>query len=74
METAGVAIRVSASQSVELGFISLVESYQKTLNNGIQAFLLGTQHKRYYIKRRPARWSSGTYQVVVKSWSQGVAV
>ena len=34
----GVVVRPSASQSVELGFISLVESYQKTLKNGIHGF------------------------------------
>ena len=34
----GVAVRGSALQSVDLGFISLVESYQKTLKNGIQNF------------------------------------
>ena len=34
----GVVVRVSASQSVDLGFIPLVESYQKTLKNGIKAF------------------------------------
>ena len=33
-----VVVRVSASQSVDLGFISLVESYQKTLKNGIHSF------------------------------------
>ena len=31
-------VRASASQSVDLGFIHLVESYQKTLNNGIYSF------------------------------------
>ena len=31
----GVVVRASASQSVDLGFIPLVESYQKTLKNGI---------------------------------------
>ena len=31
-------VRASASQSVDLGFISLVESYQKTLKNGIHSF------------------------------------
>ena len=31
-------VRVSASQSVDLGFISQVESYQKTLQNGIHSF------------------------------------
>ena len=30
-----VVVRASASQSVGLGFIPLVESYQKTLKNGI---------------------------------------
>ena len=34
----GVVVRASASQSVDLGFISLVESYQKTLKNGIRSF------------------------------------
>ena len=35
----GVVVRASASQSVDLGFIPLVESYQKTLKNGIYSFL-----------------------------------
>ena len=34
----GVVVRASASQSVDLGFISLVGSYQKTLKNGIHSF------------------------------------
>ena len=34
----GVVVRASALQSVDLGFISLVESYQKTLKNGIHSF------------------------------------
>ena len=34
----GVVVRASASQSVDLGFIPLVESYQKTLKNGIRNF------------------------------------
>ena len=34
----GVVVRASASQSVDLGFIPLVESYQKTLKNGIHSF------------------------------------
>ena len=34
----GVVVRASASQSVYLGFIPLVESYQKTLQNGIHSF------------------------------------
>ena len=33
-----VVVRASASQSVHLGFIPLVESYQKTLKNGIHSF------------------------------------
>ena len=32
-------VRVSALQLVDLGFILLVESYQKTLNNDIDSFL-----------------------------------
>ena len=34
----GVVVRASASQSVDRGFIPLVESYQKTLKNGIRNF------------------------------------
>ena len=34
----GVVVRASASQSVDLGLISLVGSYQKTLKNGIYSF------------------------------------
>ena len=34
----GVVVRASASQSVDLGFIPLVEPYQKTLKNGIRSF------------------------------------
>ena len=34
----GVVVRASASQSVDLGFIPLVEPYQKTLKNGIHSF------------------------------------
>ena len=34
----GVVIRASASQSVDLGFIPLIGSYQKTLKNGIHSF------------------------------------
>ena len=34
----GVAVRASASQSVDLGSNPLVESYQKTLKNGIHSF------------------------------------
>ena len=34
----GVVVRASALQSVDLGFIPLVESYQETLKNGIRSF------------------------------------
>ena len=34
----GVVVRASASQSVDLRFIPLVESYQKTYKNGIYGF------------------------------------
>ena len=34
----GVVVGASASQLVDLGFIPLVESYQKTLKNGIHNF------------------------------------
>ena len=34
----GVVVRVSTLQAVDLGFILLVESYQKTLRNGIHSF------------------------------------
>ena len=37
----GVVVRASASQSVDPGFIPLVESYQKTLKNGIHSFPAG---------------------------------
>ena len=34
----GVVVRASASQSVDLEFIPLVKSHQKTLKNGIYSF------------------------------------
>ena len=34
----GVVVRAYASQSVDYGFIPLVESYQKTLKSGIHSF------------------------------------
>ena len=34
----GIVVRASALQSVDLGFIPLVESYQKTLKNDIRSF------------------------------------
>ena len=41
-------VRASASQSVDLGFISKVESYQKSLKNGIHSFpAWRSAHKGY---------------------------
>ena len=37
----GVVVRASASQLVDLQFILLVESYQKTSKNGIHSFPVG---------------------------------
>ena len=34
----GVVVRASILQLVDLGFISIVESYQKTFKNGIYSF------------------------------------
>ena len=34
----GIVVRASTSQSVDQGFIPLVESYQKTLKKGIRSF------------------------------------
>ena len=42
--TNGVVARASASQSVDLGFNPLVESYQKTLKMVTIASLLGARH------------------------------
>ena len=39
----GVVVRASVSQSVDLGFIFQVESYQKTLKMVFTAYLLGAQ-------------------------------
>ena len=50
----GVVVRASASQSVDLGFIPLVESYQKTLKNGIKASLLGARHLGEVLENKPA--------------------
>ena len=50
----GVVVRAPASQSVDLGFIPLVESYQKTLKNGIRSFLLGARHLGKVVNNKPA--------------------
>ena len=42
-------VRASASQSVDLEFLSLVESYQKTFT----ASLLGAQHIRDSVENKP---------------------
>ena len=48
----GVMVRASASQSVDLGFIPLVESYQKTLKNGIHSF--PAWHLGEVVENKPA--------------------
>ena len=50
----GVVVRVSASQSADLGFIPLVESYQKTLKMVSIASLLGAQHLWEVVENKPA--------------------
>ena len=51
----GVVVRVSASQSVDLMFIALVESYQKTFLKMVsKAFLLGAQHIEEIVENKPA--------------------
>ena len=50
----GVVVRMSASQSVDLGFISQVESYQKTLKMVFTASLLGAQQNRDSVENKPA--------------------
>ena len=47
----GVVVRASASQSVDLGFIPLVESYQKTLKNGIYSF---PAWRSAFVENKPA--------------------
>ena len=46
-------VRASASQSVDLGFISLVESYQKTIKIVFTASLLGAQQNRDSVENKP---------------------
>ena len=47
-------VRASASQSVDLGFIPLVESYQKTLKMVSIASLLGARHFGKVVENKPA--------------------
>ena len=46
--------RASALQSVDLRFIPLVESYQKTLKIISTAFLLGVRHLGEVVENKPA--------------------
>ena len=50
----GIVIRASALQSVDRGFISQVESYQKILKMVFTASLLGSQQNRDVVKNKPA--------------------
>ena len=48
-------VRASASQSVDLGYIPLVESYRKTLKNGIHSFpAWRSAFKREVVENKPA--------------------
>ena len=47
-------VRASASQSVDLGFIPLVESYQMTLKMVSAASLLGARHLWEVVENKPA--------------------
>ena len=46
-------VRASASQSVDLGFIPLLESYQKTLKTISIASLLGAQNLWEVVENKP---------------------
>ena len=50
----GVVVRASVSQSVDLGFIPLVKSYQKTLKIVFTAFLFGVRHLGDVVESKPA--------------------
>ena len=52
----GIVVRASASQSVDLGFIPLVESYQKSLKIVSTASLLGVRHLWKVVENKPASW------------------
>ena len=47
-------VRTSASQSVDLRFIPQVESYQKTLKNGIHSFPAGHSARSDSVENKPA--------------------
>ena len=50
----GVVVRVSASQSVDLGFIPLLEPYEKTLKMVFVASLLGARDSWDVVENKPA--------------------
>ena len=50
----GVVVKASASQSVNLEFISQVELLQKTLKNGIHSFPTWRSANRDRVKNKPA--------------------
>ena len=50
----GVVVRASASQAVDLGFIPLVQSYQKTLKNDIYSFPACPWHLWEAVENKPA--------------------
>ena len=50
----GIVVRASASQSVDLEFIPLVKSYQKTLKNGIYSFPSWRSAHRDSVENKPA--------------------
>ena len=50
----GLVVRASSSQSVDLGFNPLVESYQKTLKMVFTASLLGARHLREIVENKLA--------------------
>ena len=49
-----MVVRASASQSVDLEFISQVESYQKTLKDGIHSFPAWRSAHRNSVENKPA--------------------
>ena len=50
----GVVVRAFASKLVDLGFIPLVESYQKTLKMVSATSLLGARHLGEIVENKPA--------------------
>ena len=49
-----IVIKVSALQSIDMRFICFVESYQKTLKNGLYSFPAGINHKRNIAENKSA--------------------